>query len=417
MISSFSWSKQYAHDHVLFFPDNCLRKKQLSHVPQFMERLLEEIKEPVALEFISSYKQSSHVVSEGLTKNGLFFDLAQASIIKNVLFKIAQDYQASNVAKILWESACVYIHRAHPQYAAIMTNQPINPFGEYYAENIPELNAHYHRLNPLRTAFSSSSFLNTVDHFIVAHEVFHLLKHQKKIDLSEVISASNDLFEYAMEQCCYQHNDNFHDIATYHGRIEVSASKLEEIRKDLDKREAYYRKKKKFILEEIQCDAYAYEQVMSHLFDNQPISNIQNIISISLQYLLLFSVFHLHYAINQYVSLSANSTLDGEKPAHVANFLLRAIALGKKMSNYIANKISNEHRKNFRQYFHQELFLTKTAFDSLYTMPVTKIISDNLRHCEQERATTTKTYQALELDYYKLFHIPYIESFFDRSLL
>lgn len=369
------WSRQKAETLSNLFALKNINKDYFTHICKFSDIVLGEKNIPI--ELIASYRQSSFVLHRK-TESVIFFDVSQSFLLKNIFRTISNGSGYSSITEIFKQSSCLSIIEENYHFASFVYRHPLLPFTQYYLVQEKDLAKYGNYMTGFSEHLKTSFFEKLVDYFIVGHEIFHYLKHQKHINRG-ISETSSKIFDLALQQCCYENQENFEEIATYYGKVSLSREGLDKIRQDLKNNRTYFIAEKKRLLDEIECDWFSFELIADFVLKEN--RNIKSAIEFSKLFFLIFSFFELQTTIAQRFRRTFNS--EGFKTEGVAESNFRKVALIMVMKQYILDKhlpknSTEKEIDSLYQKLHYEMFDLKLAVDNLYLMPTIKATIDIL---------------------------------------
>ncbi|NTS42887.1 hypothetical protein HRG84_18510 [Flavisolibacter sp. BT320] len=375
MSNNVVWSGQKAAILSNLFASENINKAYFTHVHSFSEIVLGDRNLPI--ELIASYRQSSFVLHRR-TESVIFFDVSQSFLLKNIFRTISNGSGYSSLTEILKQSGCLYVIEENYHFASFVFRHPIVPFTQYYLVQEKDLANYGNYMESFSEHLKTSFFQNLVDYFIVGHEIFHYLKHQKHVDRG-VSEASSKIFDLALQQCCYENQENFEEIATYYGKVSLSREGLDKIRQDLRNNRTYFNTERERLVDEIECDWFSFELIANFVFKQN--ENIKSATEFSKLFFLIFSFFELQATIAQRFRRTLKS--EGFRTEGLAESNFRKVALIMVMRQYIVDRYlpkgSTQQEIDFLHHqLDHEIFDLKLAIDNLYLMPTTNAVIDIL---------------------------------------
>lgn len=389
MDTRFEWSINKSRQYSEVFDYTSIERNDFQHLFDFCSNYLDQFKSSIAFEIVSTARQSSFI-SHRRSESAIFFDLSQTKTLQAIYDKIGNGYDYKSISDILRQSGAMYISKSDYNYALQVVNAKIDDEKTYYLELNEVLKTYKELLSVIKQYFTNG-FLSTVnDFFVMGHETFHLLSHRGFLSNYGIKQTSQETFEFALNQCCYENHTNFVEIATNNHKIQISKSGLETIKLDLKNRRQRYLEKESYLKEEIECDMFAFMIVMEYITNNyKGFNTYENLINVSILFYINFCFYDLHFAMNKRTELSLRKGINSEKPDNIADINLRKVALAYSMFNYIHHPMTSDGEINEEQYIERLNYYLrliqefKLSIDGLFVMPTTLMMKDVLEYCEK----------------------------------
>jgi hypothetical protein len=391
MEKHFEWATQKVAFYSELFDTNAVNKRYFHHIFRFANSVLGE--KIIPIELVATFRQSSFIYHRK-NESAIFFDLGQSFLLKSIFKTIASGRGFSALVEIFKQSACLYIVNQDYNFASLLSKHPLVPYQNYYLCKESDLAFYAKIMSRYKEILQSSEFYTLVDNFIIGHEIFHYLNHRKH-SIEGFKKYSGEYFENALNECCYEQRDDFAEIASYYGRNPISKEGLEKIRSDLASRRIDYIARKEKLIEEIECDYFAFLYMTRFIRRDQE-KSIESVKFFCNLFYILFCFFDLHFAINRRFLHSISSGISSTKPPDIADINLRKVALVDIIWNYIYNNVllpNNFGTKEINSLyvkFREDIFNFKSAIDNLYLMPITKAFYDILENGERIKDTIPK---------------------------
>jgi hypothetical protein len=419
MVNNFAWASKRAAEHAKIFETGSINIDAFSHVKPYFDMLRGNAE--IDLHLVSTARQSSFMLERG-QQNAVYLDLSQSFILKNLFNQIRRGNSYIELCESIKSAAALYISVEDDVYAAILSGLPsVSAYSEgYYLVTKETVEGFKESFQPVYALMAGPVFPQMIDWYLLGHEMSHYYLHTNPVGFSGTSSDAESLYEMALASCCYENQDNFDDIANYYGLLNLSEEALATIRGDLANRRVYYAKNKANLVEEIACDFWAFVRIAEFFFHYYP-DNVQSFRNFSTIFLLLFSIFDLHFAMIRRSALSLKTGIKSLLPADIADIHLRKMAIIYGMYNYYLSRCRDNgkflpNELTFEDY-NNSISGLKTAIDSLYIAPSTKLFSDLFSRAEDcnrifQKVLGTARPGAFIPDHHKLFDTELHKAYF-----
>ncbi|NHE55786.1 hypothetical protein [Cyclobacterium plantarum] len=387
----FEWATQKVEFYSELFDTKTVNKGYFHHIYGFAKSVLGE--KIIPIELVATFRQSSFIYHRK-NQSAIFFDLGQSFLLKSIFKTIASGAGFSALVEIFKQSACLYIVTQDYNFASLLSKHPLVPFQKYYSCKEDDLAFYGNIMSRYKEVLQSTEFYKIVDNFIIGHEIFHYLSHRKH-SVEWFKRSSDEYFEDALNQCCYEQRGDFAEIASYYGRIKLSKESLEKIRSDLASRRIDYIARKEDLTKEIECDLFAFTYMTRFICKDQE-KSIDSVLFFCKLFYILFCIFDLHFAINRRFLLSIRSSISCTKPPDIADINFRKVALVEIIWNHIYNNVllrngvNNKEINSLYVKFREDIFNFKAAIDNLYLIPITNAFYDMLENGERIKDSIPK---------------------------
>ncbi len=348
----------------------------------------QDFKQP-HIQLISSFRQSSFI-SHRRDESAIFFDINQAAIIIKLVEQIAsEELSYIDVATTIKNCCSLYIYNKATQFSTLIKNTTLFHQDKYFQIDYFSLERNYSNFRNIKRQLRQENVSFMVMQIILAHECYHYITFRNLEPSSK--EPAKKLFEFALEQVCYENQPNFEDIAKYNGNLpSLSKETLLTIKTDLKNRRSYYECNKTHLIEEIDCDVFALTSILDmKLNDPTKSYSFQEILNFGINYYLVYCILDFHIAMNRRALMSVEGSVKGIKPANIADMNLRKAAIIRCTFNFIFYHFFGDDSSTDKKYdqdysdYTKKIFDVKLGIDFLYIMPITNLTTEYLEMIEQ----------------------------------
>jgi len=386
-----NWSEKKAKRYSNFYPYLEIENSKFKHLKELMiYRYVGAEFKQASIHLVSSFRQSCFIAHRK-KESAIFFDIYQFAI----LIKLARQLSSEGtsyieLAETIKSCCALHIKKKDPQRSKLIQHTKLSHNDNYFQIDIPSIKNHYYNFNLIKKDLRRENVSFIVEQLLLSHECYHYVIYRNLEPTSN--ASALRMFDFSLNQVCYEKESNFEEIAMYNGNLtSLSFEKIEQIRQDLKDRRRYYESNKEHLVEEINCDIYAFSSALDlKLGVSSNSIDFEELLKFSINYYIIFCLLDLHIAMNKRSMISVYKVIDDKTPANIADMNLRKVAMVRFMFDLIFYKCFGNEKSTEDKYYDdlktysERVFDVKMAMDFLYVMPITNLTREYLMSIEEK---------------------------------